>query len=238
MALPTHTAICLGKELIARDVYSLRFTKPSGFTFAPGQFILFDVPLIENPADVQTRAFSLASLPSEKDLLFIAKLVKGGRASRWIVEALEPGTAITFKGPFGNFTLDPGTEKDVLFIATGTGLAPFRPMILSLLEKKSTQRMDVVFGVTSETDLFWQEEMQEWTSRGNIFTHVTLSEPSALWKGHKGWVQAIAPGVVGGDFRNRSLYICGSPHMTKDVKRLALEEWSVDKKDLHVEGYI
>ncbi|MBI3619465.1 hypothetical protein HY213_05540, partial [Candidatus Peregrinibacteria bacterium] len=59
MPLPVHTIRCLSLRVIAPDVYEVVFTKPEGFSFRAGQFVLFDVPLIENRDDIQTRAFSI-----------------------------------------------------------------------------------------------------------------------------------------------------------------------------------
>lgn len=154
MAIPVHHITCTKKEEIARDVYDIRFSKPDGFAFKPGQFVLFDVPLVENAEDIQTRAFSLASTPAESELIVVAKMKEGGRASRWIEEILEVGTPVAMKGPFGNFKLDTQTDKDYLFVATSTGVGPFRPMILEALERGDTRRMDLIFGVRNEEDLF------------------------------------------------------------------------------------
>lgn len=239
MPLITYTVICTGKKLIALGVYELRFTKPTGFTFQPGQFVLFHVALIENPADIQTRALSIASVPSEDDLLFIAKMVPEGRISRWIEEVVTEGSPAPFQGPFGNFLLDRVTDKEYLFIATGTGIAPFRSMIGSTLSQGDARRMDVVFGVKSEQDLFWQQELidlpREYPS---VSLHVVLSSGSPQWTGHRGRVQEVAPAVAHENFSGKSLYVCGSPAMCQDVKRLALTEWWMQRKDVHVEGYI
>ena len=233
--LTTYSSACIGKSLLARDVYEFRVTKPAGFTFIPGQFILFSVGLVERPDDIQTRAFSIASSPTEPDLLFVAKMIPGGRASRWIEEVLAPGTPVSFTGPFGRFVVDPSTEKDYLFVATSTGVAPFRPMILSL----PSRRIDLVFGVKSEEDLFWQGELEALSKhQGNFFLHIALSQSSPQWTGHRGRVQPLVPQVVANDFSHKSLYVCGSPSMTADVKQLALGPWGMDKKDVHVEGYI
>lgn len=256
MAIPVYTTVCTSKNLIARGVYELRFTKPEGFTFVAGQFILIDVPLVGKMNDVQTRALSIASLPEEKDFLFVVKLLPGGRLSRWIEEVLAVGMSVTFKGPFGNFTLKPspvgatptpspaaageGTNPGSLFfIATGAGIAPFRPMVIEAAKKFPDRRIDILFGVRSEEDLFWQQWLEE-TSKyyPSVFTHITLTQPSPAWTGHKGRVQTVAPQVVGSDFTGKHLYVCGNPDMTTEVKRLALEEWGVGKKDVHVEGYI
>jgi ferredoxin-NADP reductase len=237
--LITHTTACTEKTLVARGVYQLRFSKPDGFTFQPGQFVLFDVPLVDAPEDVQPRALSVASLASEEDLLFIIKLLPGGRMSRWIDEVVTVGTPATFKGPFGNFQLHPDADKDYFFISTGAGLAPFRPMVLDALTRGDTKRMDIVFGVRSEEDLFWVSWFEELShAHPNVFHHLVLSQPSAAWTGHKGRVQSVVPLVAKNDFSGKSLYVCGNPDMTTDVKKLALTEWGMDKKDLHVEGYI
>ncbi|TSC99703.1 MAG: phenol hydroxylase [Candidatus Peregrinibacteria bacterium Greene1014_49] len=101
MPVPSFTTTCLGNRIIARDVYEFLLQKPEGFSYKAGQFVLFDVPLMENPADIQTRAFSIASAPQEKELLFVAKMKEGGRASRWIAEALNAGSSVRLQGPFG-----------------------------------------------------------------------------------------------------------------------------------------
>ncbi len=239
MPLITYTTVCTSKTLIARDVYEMRFTKPEGFVFKAGQFILFDVPLVDAPTDLQTRALSIASTPDERELLFVVKLVPGGRLSRWIAEVLREGTSVTFKGPFGNFILKSAPEQSLLFIATGAGIAPFRPMILSALQENPDQKIGVIFGVHSEEDLFWKEWLEQTSKKHpNVFHHLTLTHPSASWNGHHGRVQVVAPVVMKNDFRGVSLYVCGNPDMTTDVKKLALSEWGMEKKDLHVEGYI
>src|SRR5687768_9109491 len=102
MPVITYTVGCLRNDVIADGVYEFELEKPAGFSFKPGQFVLFDVALVEKPDDIQTRAFSIASAPSEDTLLFVAKMIPGGRASRWIEELLRRGSVVSMKGPFGN----------------------------------------------------------------------------------------------------------------------------------------
>lgn len=224
--------------MIAKDIYEFAFEKPEGFTFKAGQFVLFDIALKGNPADIQTRAFSIASSPAEKDLLFVAKMKEGGRASIWIAEELQEGTVARIQGPFGNFKLDTETDKEYVFIATSTGVAPFRSQILEALARGDTRRMDLVYGVRAEEDLFWKEEFQKLAQQHeNVFIHTPLTGPKENWDGHKGRVQTLVPLIVQ-DFSRKSVYVCGSPDMTKELKQICLEQWGMEKKDLHVEGYI
>ncbi len=236
MALTIHQATCIRRHSIARDIVELTVTKPEGFSFKPGQFILFDVPLAGHPDDVQTRAFSIASAPHERELLFVFKLKEGGRASAW-VQTLQQGQAITFKGPFGMFTLrdDPA---DVVMLCTSTGVAPFHSMLADALARHDQRRFDLVFGVRNEEDLFWLEALRSLAAQmSSFFVHVVLSQPSPEWAGHKGRIQTVVQSLVP-DLLTRKIYVCGNPAMTDEVKKLCLEQWGIEKQNLHVEGYI
>ncbi|MFH0851449.1 MAG: FAD-binding oxidoreductase, partial [Candidatus Peregrinibacteria bacterium] len=105
MPLPTYSARCTGHRQIAHDVFEFTLAKPEGFSFRAGQFVMFLVPLADNLSDVQGRAFSVASAPSEPSLLFVAKIKQGGRAGQWIAEMLKEGDDVKFQGPLRNFTL-------------------------------------------------------------------------------------------------------------------------------------
>lgn len=239
MPTPTFTIPCLKKTLIARDTYELFFERPTGMTFKAGQSVLWQVPLVEDPKDIQPRAYSLASGPEEPELRFVIRLKEGGRLSRYLVEKLEVGTAVTMVGPFGLFTLNHDSPPpSYLFIATGTGLAPFRSHLLELAAKKYAGRIDVILGVRDEQDIFWTEEMQSWSrTMENCFCHFALSQPTPAWTGHRGRVQTLVP-LIAPDIEQRSIYICGSPVMTKDLKTHCLEQWGVPKENLHIEGFI
>lgn len=238
MRTKTYTIRCLKNEPIARDVYECVFTKPEGFAFTPGQFVLIRVPLVDHQTDIQTRAFSIASSIDESELFFVMKLVPGGRASRWIEEVLQPDVTAEMLGPFGVFTLNPKTPKDYLMICTSTGVAPFRSQLRTILPRGEGRRIDLVYGLRSEEDLFWAEELQTLASEyENMFLHLALSDPSPSWKGHRGRVQTLVPRIVQ-DFSTKNVMICGSPEMAKEVKTLCISSWGVPKDDVRMEGYI
>ncbi len=238
MPVPSHVITCLEKKTIARDVVELRFTKPTGFSFGPGQFVLFDVPLLENTSDVQTRAYSIASAPEEEDLLFLVKYVPGGRFSRYCHELIDTGATLTMKGPFGVFTLDPLPGTHVILAATGTGFAPFRSQLIAAINRGDTRPIDVLVGVRTTEDLFWTKELETIArERKNIRFFQTLSDPSKGWAGLTGRIQTHIPGLIK-DPAKTLLYACGNPTMTKEVKQLAVDQWKIPKKQVHVEGYI
>ena len=237
MVTPSYSVRCTKKELIAPNVYELRLEKPSGLFFKPGQFLLFDVPLVKNSTDIQPRACSIASTPDEPELLFVVKLKQGGRMSEWISETLSVGSLVTMKGPFGLFLLREN-EHDMLFAATGAGIAPFRSQILHALQGGDKRAMHLFFGVRSTEDLFWNSAFESLQQRySNFHLHYCLSGNDPKWTGERGRIQNFLPAMI----RNREstdLYVCGAPEMVTDIKKTALDTWGIPKTNVHAEGYI
>jgi len=250
MPTPTYSARCTGHRKIAQDVFEFTLAKPEGFSFQAGQFVMFQVPLVDKPSDVQGRAFSVASAPSEPELLFVAKIKQGGRAGRWISEMLKEGDEVKLQGPLGKFTLAPYPnavsgaglapegEKKLLFLATCSGIAPLRSQLVEALHQGDTRAMDLLFCVRNEEDLFWTKELAAIAQEHpNVHVHVSLSQPSAEWKGLTGHVQDVASTVIS-DLPERSIYVCGGPEMVKAVRIKAEQEWKIPKERIHSEDYV
>ena len=241
MPTPSYLTTCTKNAKLCHDVWEMKLKMPEGqkFLFKAGQFVLFDVPLVGNPSDIQPRAYSIASPPKEdSELTFILRYKENGRASRWMDEVLKVGDTVRIQGPLGRFTLDTGTKKDYLFIGTGSGVAPFRSHLKWALEEaKDTRPMHLFFGVRHEKDLFWVEELESLAKRfPNFKVYISVSQPEPTWKGLKGRVTDIIPTVIK-DFSTVNAYICGNPAMVKDVKEWFMKN-GVLKEDLHQEGYV
>ncbi len=232
-----ETTRCASKHRIAENVYELRLAKPRGFAFLPGQFLLVQVPLRHDPRDLQPRAYSIASTPAEPDLRLAIKLVPGGRASRWVRDDLEPGSPVVMRGPFGRFTVS-DDPFPILFVATGTGLAPFRSQILSMLANHADNRPIVlVAGAVSRSGFFWGHEWQQWERmHPNLQVHASFLSGEADWHGETGTVQERLERLLppGG---NVSVYACGAVDMVESVKTLCLRR-GIPTARIHTERYI
>lgn len=237
MPTPAYIITCTKRELIAPHVYELRFTKPDELVFKAGQFVLFDVPSADNAADIQPRAYSIASAPEEKELIFVVKLKAGGRASIWIESSLAVGTEVRVQGPFGLFTVK--DEAELVFVATGAGIAPFRSQIIDLLKTKSDARpLHLLFGVREPEDFFWTKEFEDLVmTYKNFHFHPTLSGQDTSWMGLRGRVHSHLPLIFKGHTKT-GVYICGAPEMVKDVKEACLHSLHLPKEQVHAEGYI
>ncbi|MDP7247711.1 MAG: FAD-dependent oxidoreductase [Candidatus Peribacteraceae bacterium] len=237
MPTPSYTVTCRQNMMLKKDIHELKFTRPRGFDFKPGQFILFQVPDIDNPEDFQPRAYSIASTPDEDELMFIVRIVPEGRAGKWFYSMLTEGTDVEMQGPMGNFSLNPDNPKDYLFVGTGVGLAPFISQVRSILTNGESRNIDLVWCTYNENSSFWVEELKAFEEKYSNFNfHLSYTDPPPEWEGLTGRVQQVIPTIP--DFKEKQFYICGNPAMTTDVKKICLEEWGLDKKDIHIEGYI
>jgi benzoate/toluate 1,2-dioxygenase reductase subunit len=111
-----HRVRLLARRWLTPDILELRLSRPDGFAFLPGQFLRFWMEGV-------TRDYTLVSAPDDATMDFCIAMVWGGRFSRALREAAV-GDAFSVSGPYGHFIFQGGANPPV-FVATGTGVAPF-----------------------------------------------------------------------------------------------------------------
>lgn len=206
---------------LTHDVRELAFqlTEPTALPFLAGQYINFMVPAKDRPKPV-SRLYSICSAPAERGVIRIVYNYVGGPGTSFL-QQLEVGQAVTFKGPFGHFTLKEDSSRDILCVATGTGIAPFYSMAVEHLRKGCPRKMTVLWGVRHENDVYYQEEFRALEkSYPNFRLLMTLSQPADGWKGLRGRVTAIFPEHFP-SVDNLELYCCGSDAMIGEITALA-----------------
>lgn len=184
--------------------------------FKAGQFISFDVPKEGHPY-LLTRPYSIASPPSISNrLLLLFNLVSGGPGSSFLY-GLREGDPVTFKGPAGSFYLREDPSKRIVFVATGTGIAPFRSMLLTQLERNNTQSVTLMWGMRNEHDLYYQNELEALTAYHPQFSFLTtLSRPGPTWSGMKGRVSDLIRQRIT-SVQDLAFYLCGNGDMINEV---------------------
>ncbi|MDO8451784.1 MAG: FAD-binding oxidoreductase [bacterium] len=208
-----YTASVVSKDKVSAKVYLARFSlvDPPTITFLAGQNIMIQV------GDGVNRSMSIASLPREQESVLIAHDISPmGPGSRHMID-LEVGDTVRFIGPLGMFVLDTRQRRHKVFLATGTGIAPFRSMIWDYLEKGGTDEIHLYWGVRYAEDIFWREELEDLARRfKNFYYLLTLSQPSDTWRGKSGRVtdhismSANLPAST-------DYYLCGNKQMVYDV---------------------
>jgi CDP-4-dehydro-6-deoxyglucose reductase len=132
----------------------LQLIEPREIQFKAGQFVSFEVPS-SGRMPFLTRPYSIASPPHLSGrIALVLNLVAGGPGSTYLF-GLREGDKTQFKGPAGSFYLRED-GRDLLLVATGTGIAPLRSMLLAELSRESTRRITLFWGLRSQRDLYYQ----------------------------------------------------------------------------------
>lgn len=198
-----------------RDI-DLELLDPKEIAFKPGQFVSFEVthPASKLPA---TRPYSIASPPSRRQTVtLLLNLVPGGPGSGYLF-SLKEGDHTQFKGPAGAFYLKEQGARDLLFVATGTGIAPFLSMIPHLFDTGFARPITLFWGLRSQRDLYLQEELAAWSREHPNFAAVTtLSRPEPGWAGPSGRVTKLVEERLA-SVATLSVYLCGNSGMLADV---------------------
>ncbi|WP_244314484.1 benzoate 1,2-dioxygenase electron transfer component BenC [Paracoccus pantotrophus] len=169
--------------------------------FLPGQYVNIAVP-----GSGDHRSYSFSSAPGEHRLGFLIKKIPGGLMGGWLARA-QPGERLELTGPMGSFYLRDG-DGPLLFLAGGTGLAPFLSMLEVLARAGSRRQIHLIYGVTRDQDLVLVDELAAYAGRLPNFTYATVVADPASDHPRKGWVTQHMPGdmlAAGGV----DVYLCG-----------------------------
>jgi ferredoxin-NADP reductase len=145
-----------------------------------------------------SRAYSIASSPTRDTVEICVRRVPGGRLSPKLVGGLEVGDEVTMRGPRGDLVLNDPSQRDMVFLATGTGVAPLKGMIDYAFEtgqdvfEGETRDVWLFLGAGWEDDLPYHEAFRAYASERENFHYVPcLSRESYLtdWAGETDYVQ-------------------------------------------------
>ena len=201
------------------------------FYFVPGQF----VSLTHHIAGKEiTRPYSIASKPDGNRFDLCLNLVEDGSFSPWLF-SLKEGDEIETTAPLGFFVLR-NPQRNAVFVATGTGIAPLRSMLEAWLGQDDPRQFTLLFGVRYEHGLLYRDEFEELARKHPNFRFwPVLSRPSSSWSGRTGHVQEHLPEALE-DRRDIDVYICGLKAMVDDVRAL-LKGMGFDRKQIIYEKY-
>jgi len=238
MTAPFYTADLEKVEQRTHDVKTLHFrmVDPPRLAFIAGQFISIEITeLKDGRRRTNNRPYSIASAPEESEEFDLCvNWVRGGPGSSYL-HALRPGDRMSFLPPTGDFTVKAAGDA-LIFVATGTGIAPIRSMIRDRFAAGDPRPMRLLWGLRSEEDLYYQEEFLELEKQHPQFQSVTtLSNPSTGWTGARGRVTTLLPQYLD-SVADTQVYLCGGGAMIRDARAL-LQAAGLPKSAIHYEKF-
>ncbi|MHC4861135.1 MAG: FAD-binding oxidoreductase, partial [Planctomycetota bacterium] len=186
-------------------------------------------------------SYSISTPPSDRGHFEICvRAVAGGVGSNY-VHRLRPGSKVQAEGPVGDFVLDEESDRDILMVATGTGMSPIKSMLIHLLEAGASKPVRLLFGVRNTEDLFYTALLRGLGAHYPDFhSMITISAPAPdRWGGPKGRVTDHVASYLGGPeaARNTDAYLCGGRTMVEDVKRALVAEGMPEDRVHHENFY-
>jgi benzoate/toluate 1,2-dioxygenase reductase subunit len=238
--VPASSAVCktapetVEAEVISVDSLSetsfglrLRLARPLGFL--PGQYVNLTVPGTD-----RHRSYSFSSAPGTEEASFLIRNLPGGVMSSYLSGRARPGDALTVTGPMGAFYLRP-IERPQLWLAGGTGLAPFLSMLEQVAGQGTAHPITLYYAVTRVADLVELDRVKALAAKIGGVTVITVVASPEEAHARNGFVtdHLTASDLNGGDC---DVYLCGPPPMVEAV-RAHFARLGVDPANFHYEKF-
>lgn len=217
---------------LTENVKHLKLAVPNNFSFIPGQYVSIIMDNLENGIKLR-RPFSMVSLPKETKKGYIElciKILENGNMTLKI-DKLKKADKIELLGPLGDFKISESSkEKNIIFVSTGVGIAPFKSMIpelLTTLENNHKNKIMLLTGYKNEEKILYSDYFKKLEKKyKSLNYYVALSEQQVR-------VQQLVEKYFD---KNADYYICGLKDMVSSVNMLLLKK-GVLGKNIFIEKY-
>lgn len=213
-------------------------------------------PLTCKNDEPTVRAYSMASYPAEGDIIMLNVRiatppfdrqkggwmdVKPGIGSSYIF-SLKPGDKVMMSGPYGDFHIQE-TQREMLYIGGGAGMAPLRAQLLHLFKTvKTNRKVSYWYGARSKGEIFYEEDFREIEREfPNFKFNIALSDPRPEdnWTGYVGFIHQVIYDNYLKDHEapeDIEYYMCGPGPMSKAVEGM-LDNLGVPREMLHFDDF-
>jgi len=215
----------------------LKLIDPPEISFTPGQYVQLQAPPYGDNPDSVYRAYSISSPPSdESHVELIIRLVPGGICTTWVFTVLKEGMEVKFNGPHGRFRLT-ASDRAMVWIAGGSGMAPFWCMVRHLREKNIARACRYFFGAVAQRDLFLTGELAGLSKELGWFQFIPAlsGKDQSQWSGERGLITEVVDRHVPCP-DSAEAYLCGSPGMI-DASIKVLQAKGFGEKDIYFDKF-
>lgn len=208
------------------------------FDFLPGQFITLDLPVSDKRLN-RWRSYSIANHPDGTNILELCIVQSDeGLGTKYLFHEVVEGTELKFKGPDGGFVLPGNLQTELVFICTGTGIAPFRSMINKVIKNDmSFKKIHLVFGCRTASDILYKDEFQKIVEEKINFKYDVALSRDDHPDFHHGYIHDIYLKQYAEVSPDRQFYLCGWSSMIDEAVVNLIIKMGYDKSQIHYELY-
>jgi ferredoxin-NADP reductase len=203
------------------------------FQFLPGQFVNVTAQLPDERR--VRRAYSIASSPLEPELLLTVKRMEDGLLSNYLCNMIKVGDLLHVRGPYGRFIL-PENAQEVVFIAAGSGIVPFRSMWRYIRQSGSKTTFSLLYSSKSFRSVIYSDELGALRKAGYHIVHTFTGADDSLSMGYTRRIDRYMLLEFVRDFGRKFFYTCGPPAFCDCVVRYLLE-LKVERERIKIEKY-
>jgi glycine betaine catabolism B len=207
-------------RLIGKGIWSFTFEKPKGFMHRPGQYMEWTLDIPRGDSRGSRRHFSLASSPTEQDIVIAARFSSPLSRFKQAMAELDQGALVTAAELGGDFVLLEDPRVPLAFIAGGIGITPFRSMIRYMVDKGERRDVVLLYSNDREDEIVFKDVLCDAEDLGIKIVHTltdTMNLPR-LWKGRTGHFDAKMLQEEVPNLAARHFFVSGSPSMVNAMK--------------------
>lgn len=205
--------------------------------FQAGQFL--DVLL----ADGRRRSYSIANVPKAegvRQLELHIKHLPGGAFTDHVFGAMKARDLLQIEMPLGHFYLREDNTRPLVLVATGTGFAPVKSIVLRLLERQANRTISLYWGARRPADLYQHELAAQWAHQHPQIRYVPVVSrptPQDLWQGRTGHVQQAVLADIP-DLSGHEVYACGSPAMVAAAETDFVQRGGLAPENFYADAFL
>lgn len=213
----------ISREEIGRSIFEYTFRPTLPLDYKPGQYLELTLPLSKADRLGNRRTFTIASSPTEEDIILGVKHVASGSAFKETLAELPKGAVVSGNNVAGDFLLPIDEKVRLVFIAGGIGITPFRSMLKYLTDKRQSRNIVLFYAVSDAKQVVYKEILQQAKDFGLKIVYVLTPLPGETvpksWSGEVGPLTSsiIKKHVL--DFDKRQYYVSGPNGMVLATKR-------------------
>ena len=205
------------------NLFELRFRKNQQFSFHPGQYFEWTLPVKQVDSRGNRRYFTIASSPTEEDIKLGIKVAPQGSSSfKSRLLSLKKEDVLVASQLSGDFVLPNDISKKLVFIAGGIGVTPFRSMLKYILDTGEKRDIAFFYSCVDEKEFVYRDIFQSLVEKIGLkmVYVVTGKDVSESWKGERGYLNSDLLKKYVPDYLDRTFYLSGPMVMVDSYKKL------------------
>ena len=212
------------------DIWSVCF-EGEALDYVPGQFMIIE--FVREGKVLEPHPFTISSSPTRDELCISVKSVGDFTAT---IRHTKVGDLVYIRAPYGVFSFLNYDAENLVFIAGGIGVTPFRSMLEYVCDMKLEKNVALIWGNKTESDTPFKDEMEKMVAEMPSLKVIHVMSEQDDWEGETGFIDTGIIRKYVSDIHNAEFFLCGPPAMMILLEE-ALRELGVQKDRIHSERF-